>query len=494
MTPTSTALKQIQTFLATEKKMLLNGQWCAGQKGEILPAINPATEDIIGRFYAGGTGDVQVAIEAAHNSFHDKRWRNKTPAEKARILWRLADLIEEHGDRLALLETLDGGKPYQAARQGEIPMAAESFRYYAGWCTKISGRTSDISIPGDFHCYSRREPAGVVGLITPWNGPLVMAAWKMAPALAAGCSVILKPSEVTSLSTLYLAELIVEAGIPDGVVNIVPGPGATVGAALVNSPLVHKVSFTGSTQTGKSLVQAAMGNLKKLTLELGGKSPVIVYKDADLAKAIPGIADGIFGNAGQVCVAGSRLFAAPEIYDDLLSGLIDYAQNITVGDGVNPETTMGPLISEEHRARVTGYVAKGLAQGATLATGGIALDRKGYFMTPTILTDVTPGNCVAAEEIFGPVLSVMKTDHMDHVIAAANATDFGLAGSVWTRDISTAHKTVADIRAGLMWINCHGIPDMAIPFGGYNQSGWGREGGPEGIEYYTELKSVVTAL
>lgn len=494
MTPSSTALQQIKAFLATEKKMLINGQWCKGQNGNILSAINPATEDLIGRFYSGGTIETAKAIEAAHTSFQDKRWRSKIPAEKARILWRLADLIEEHGDRLALLETLDGGKPFQAARLGEIPMAAESFRYYAGWCTKISGTTSDISLPGDFHCYSRREPIGVVGLITPWNGPLVMAAWKLAPALAAGCSVILKPSEVTSLSTLYLAELIMEAGIPDGVVNIVPGPGATVGATLVNSPLVQKVSFTGSTQTGKSLIQAATGNLKKLTLELGGKSPVIVFKDADLAKAIPGIAGGIFGNAGQVCVAGSRLFAAPEIYDDLLAGLIDDAQNITVGDGINPETTMGPLISDEHRARVIGYVEKGLAQGATLATGGNALDRKGFFMAPTILTDVAPENCVAVEEIFGPVLSVIKTKNMDNVIAAANATEFGLAGSVWTRDISTAHKTVANIRAGLMWINCHGLPDMAIPFGGYNQSGWGREGGPEGIESYTELKSVIAAL
>ena len=494
MQPSKTAQDQVKNFLSQPLKMLIDGRWCTGKNNRTQSVINPATGGQIGSYYTSSGAAVDKAIAAANQAFVDKRWRGKAVTEKACILWQLADLIEKHGDILALLETLDGGKPYAAARLGEIPMAAESFRYYAGWCTKLAGKNIDILTPDDFHAYTKRAPIGVVGLITPWNGPLVMAAWKIAPALAAGCSVVIKPSEITSLSTLYLGKLLKKAGLPDGVVNIVPGAGPTVGAALVNSPLVKKVSFTGSTLTGKKLVQAAIGNLKKLTLELGGKSPVIVYKDADLSKAIPGIADGIFGNAGQVCVAGSRLFVAPEIYDDLLAGLINYAKNITVGDGLDPATTMGPLISQQHLDRVLGYVKIGIAEGATLITGGKRIGESGYFMEPTILTNVRAENCIAREEIFGPVLSVIKIDNMDNVVEQANASDFGLAGSVWTRDISLAHKTAAEINAGIFWINCHGLPDMAMPFGGYNQSGWGREGGLEGLEYYTELKSVIAAL
>ncbi len=494
MHPSQSALQHVRDFLSQPLKMFIGGQWVAAVNEEILKAVNPATEEICASFHMGSATDTNQAIAAADKAFRDKIWCGKPVTEKARILWRIADLIEEHGDILALLETLDGGKPYQAARQGEIPMAAESFRYYAGWCSKISGKTTDILTPGDFHAYTKREPVGVVGLITPWNGPLVIAAWKMAPALAAGCSVVLKPSEITSLSTLYLGRLLVEAGLPDGVVNIVPGLGETVGATIMNSSLVKKVSFTGSTETGKKLIQASACNLKKLTLELGGKSPVIVYKDADLKQVIPGIANGIFGNSGQVCVAGSRLFAAPEIYDDLLTGLIDHAKNIKVGDPLDSGTSMGPLISEQHLDRVLFYVEQGIAQGATLMTGGKRIGTGGYFMEPTILTNVSAGNCLAQKEIFGPVLSILKMDNMDQVIEQANATDFGLAGSVWTRDISLAHKTAGEVKAGIFWINCHGLPDMAMPFGGYNQSGWGREGGVEGLEYYTELKSVIAAL
>ncbi len=358
MQPSKSIHDDVTKLLSDPQKMLIDGRWVSSASGQIFESLNPATGKVFASFYAGTKEDTEKAIEAASQSFDDKRWCGKTPTEKARILWRIADLIDENADILALLETLDGGKPYGAARYGEIPVAAESFRYYAGWCTKIHGKTMDISIPGDFHSYSRREPIGVVGLITPWNGPLVMAAWKCAPALAAGCSIILKPSEVTSLSTLYLGHLMIQAGIPDGVVNIVTGDGMIVGNTIIHHPLVQKVSFTGSTATGKKLIQAAAGNLKKLTLELGGKSPVIVYKDADLEKAIAGIGAGIFSNAGQVCVAGSRLFAAPEIYDDLLTGLIEYARNIKVGSGLDPATTMGPLISKEHLARVLGYVKK----------------------------------------------------------------------------------------------------------------------------------------
>ena len=488
------ARRKLQSFVSSPQKALINGCWVETKKQAITQTENPATGKVFGTFYAGDETDADAGIAAAHVSFSDGRWQKVTPAAKAKILWRIADLIEEHGDMLALLETMDGGKLYAGARQGEIPYAAESFRYYAGWCTKLEGKTVDISAPGDYHAYTRREPVGVVGLITPWNGALVMAAWKIAPALAAGCSIVIKPSELTSLSTLYLGRLFAEAGLPDGVVNIVPGPGSKVGAALVNSGLVSKVSFTGSTQTGKNLVRSAAGNLKKLTLELGGKSPVIVYKDADLSKAIPGIAQGIFSGAGQVCVAGSRLFAAPEIYDDLIEGLVDYARNIRVGDTFDPHSEMGPLISGAHRKSVLGYIERGIAEGATLATGGKSCGDHGYFMEPTILTNVSPENCVAKDEIFGPVLSVVKVDNMAEAIALANGTDFGLAGSVWTQDIGLAHKTAQAIKAGIFWINCHGVPDMAIPFGGYNQSGWGREGGAEGLSYYTELKSVIAAL
>ncbi|WP_210414136.1 aldehyde dehydrogenase family protein [Luteithermobacter gelatinilyticus] len=484
----------VKNYLASPRPMLINGVWHSPENAALIDCIDPATAERIGTVYAAGGDQVEAAVTAARHSFTDKRWRAKTPAEKARILWRVGDLIEQHADTLAFLETLDGGKPLTAARQGEIPAAAESFRYYAGWCTKLGGRTTDISIPGDFHAYTRREPVGVVGLITPWNGPLVMAAWKIAPALAAGCSVIIKPAEVTCLSTLYLGELLIEAGLPDGVVNILPGNGAAVGAALVQHPQVNKVSFTGSTATGKKLVQAATGNLKKLTLELGGKSPVIVYNDADLEKTISGVAQGIFSNSGQVCVAGSRVFVEAGIYDDLLGGLINYAENLVIGPGLDPATEMGPLISDQQLNSVRNYVDSALQEGASLVTGGKKLNRKGYFMQPTILTGVRPGMRVMKEEIFGPVLSVMKVDDMAKVIALANSSDYGLAGSVWTRDISKAHKIAAEIQAGIFWINCHGIPDMAMPFGGTKQSGWGREAGLEGLEHYTELKSVIAAL
>ncbi len=486
--------KAVIDYLATPRPFLVNGEWITSDENLIENSIDPATEKVIGSFYAAAIQDVNKAITAAHSSFQQKNWRGKTPSEMAKHLWTIADLIDEHGDTLAYLETLDGGKPFAAARYGEVSMAAESFRYYAGWCSKIGGRTTDISIPGDFHSYTKKEPIGVVGLITPWNGPLVMAAWKIAPALAAGCSLVIKPSELTSLSTLYLGKLISEAGIPDGVVNIVPGDGETVGATIVNSPMVKKVSFTGSTETGKKLIQASAGNLKKLTLELGGKSPVLVFDDADLGKAIPGIADGIFSNAGQVCVAGSRLYAAPEIYDDLLSGLIDYANNLRVGSGLDPKTQMGPLISAQHRNKVLRYISDGIDQGAKVEAGGNKIDGDGFFIEPTILSDVAPSNCVAQEEIFGPVLSIIKIENMDEAIVQANASNYGLAGSVWTQDISKAHKIASEINAGIFWINCHGIPDMAVPFGGYNQSGWGREGGPEGLDYYLETKSVIAAL
>jgi acyl-CoA reductase-like NAD-dependent aldehyde dehydrogenase len=480
-------------FLAQAHDPLIDGKWRASREGGRFTTFNPSDGTALAMVSSGTSEDVDAAVAAARRSFADRRWRGQTAAARARIMWKLADLIEANGELLAQLETLDIGKPYAGARHGEVPAAAECFRYYAGFCTKIEGRTREISAPGSYFCYTRSEPAGVCGLIVPWNGPLVIGAWKLAPALAAGCSVVLKPPELAPLSLLALGGLLAEAGLPDGVVNIVTGGGAT-GAGLAAHADIDRLSFTGSTATARRVLAAAAGNFKKLTLELGGKSPAIVFEDADIEAAVAGVAGGIFGNAGQVCVASSRLYVRRQLYKSFLEALGAAANALRVGPGFDPGSAMGPLISAEHRAQVHAHVERGQTQGARLLTGGANLPGPGYFYPPTILADATSAMSVVQEEIFGPVLCATPFDDEAEVIACANDSRYGLAGSIWTRDLSRAHRVVAEIGAGLLWINCHGLPDPAMSFGGYRESGWGRELGPEALDGFLAQKSVIARL
>jgi phenylacetaldehyde dehydrogenase len=484
-------------FLAHPHKLLIDDEWVGAASGKTFDVYNPATGTVLTTVAEADKEDVERAVRAARRAFDEGPWRKMTASERGRLLWKLAELLERNLEEFAELESVDNGKPLAVARVADVPLAVDMFRYMGGWATKITGTTIPWSVPNDFLSYTVREPVGVVAQIIPWNFPLLMAAWKLAPALAAGCAVVLKVAEQTPLSALRLGELIQEAGFPKGVVNILAGYGETAGAALAAHNDVDKVAFTGSTEVGRLIVQAAAGNLKKVSLELGGKSPTIVFDDADVEAAIPGAASAIFFNHGQCCCAGSRLYAQKKVFDRVLEGVAAQAKKITLGSGLDPTTRMGPLVSDEQFRRVTGYIESGVREGATLVTGGKnGGNGGGYFVEPTVFTDTKPTMQIVQEEIFGPVVCAESFDDndLDRIARQANDTPYGLAASIWTKDISKAHKLARLIRSGTVWINCHNVFDAALPFGGYKQSGWGREMGGEVLTNYTEVKAVTARL
>jgi len=488
----------VAEFVDKPRKMLINGKWVNSISGKTFPTYNPATGEVLAHVAEGDRQDIEQAVSAARKAFDQGPWRKMTASERGRLIWKLADLVEEHTEELAYLESLDNGKPLVIARAADVPLAVDLLRYMAGWATKIEGNTIPISVPytpgAKYLAYTLREPVGVAGQIIPWNFPLLMAAWKLGPALATGCTVVLKPAEQTPLSCLLLGELVMQAGFPEGVVNIVPGYGETAGAALAAHPDVDKIAFTGSTEVGKLIVHAAAGNLKKVSLELGGKSPNVVFKDADLDAAIPGSASAIFFNHGQCCCAGSRLYVEKPVFDRVVEGVAAEARKIHVGSGLEPGTHMGPLVSEEQLNRVCGYLEAGFSEGARAVVGGRRSGEKGYFVEPTVLVDTHESMKVVQEEIFGPVVTAMPFDDPEEILPRANNSDYGLAAAVWTRDIGKAHRVAEALRAGTVWINCYNIFDAALPFGGYKQSGWGREMGHDALSLYTQTKAVCTKI
>jgi aldehyde dehydrogenase (NAD+) len=484
---------RVEKFLHSgPKKLFIGGEFVESLSGKTFDTVNPATGEVITSVYEADAPDVERAVNAAERAFHGD-WAKVTPSERGRLLWKLADLMEEHATALAQLETIDNGKPVSHARIADVPLAIDHFRYYAGWATKLSGEVIGNSVSPNMLTYTRREPIGVVGLIIPWNFPLLLAAWKMGAALASGNAVILKSAEQTPLTAIYLAELIRQAGFPDGVVNIISGYGPTAGAAITQHPRIRKVAFTGSTEVGKLIMQQATGNLKRVSLELGGKSPNIIFPDADFSKAIPGALMGIFFNMGQVCCAGSRLFVHKKVYDNVLADMTSYASKMKVGPGLDETTEIGPLVSNEQFDRVCTYLQKGRDEGATPILGGQALNGAGYFVPPTIFADVNDNMTIAKEEIFGPVIAAMPFDdetQIADVIRRANDTEYGLAAGVWTTDIRRAHKVAHALEAGTVWVNCYNSFDAAVPFGGYKQSGYGRDNGSYALEQYSQVKAI----
>jgi phenylacetaldehyde dehydrogenase len=489
---------EVARFLREQpKRLFIGGRWVESASGKTFDTLDPATGEVLAKVAEAGAEDVDRAVAAARRSFESGVWSDLPPAERAKVLWRIGDMIEERSLEFAQLDSLDNGMPVNDALLFYVPLAAATFRYYAGWVTKLDGATQQVSLPGKYLSYTLRQAIGVVGQIIPWNFPIVMAAWKLAPALACGNSVVLKPAEETPLSALLLAELMHEAEVPDGVVNVVPGPGETAGARLAAHPDVDKIAFTGSTEVGKLITRAsADSNLKKVSLELGGKSPNIVFADADLTQAVSGAFFGMFLNQGQVCSAGSRLFVESKVYDQTLEELVKTVEETRMGPGIDPVTQMGPVVSKAQMDRVLGYIAVGNREGARVIAGGGRADDlgPGYFVRPTVFADVDAKMRIAQEEIFGPVVSAIPFTDEDDLIAKANSTIYGLAAGVWTTNVKRAHRVAHALRAGTVFVNCYHIVDPVTPWGGFKQSGWGRELGPQALDLYTELKNVIVDI
>jgi aldehyde dehydrogenase (NAD+) len=478
-------------FLRKPKQLLINGKWVSAKSGKTFETINPANEEVLALLAEGDKADVDEAVKAARKAL-DGKWGSMGPHERARYLLKIAELIDSHADELAELETLDNGKGVTFSRGFDVPAAAETFRYYAGWCTKIYGETNP-SDPSMFN-YTLREPVGVCGQIIPWNFPLLMAAWKLGPALCCGNTVVLKPAEQTPLTALRLGELILEAGLAEGVVNIITGFGPGAGSSIAEHPDVDKVAFTGSTEVGKIILKASAGNLKRVSLELGGKSPNIIFPDADMKEAVPTSMMGVFFNSGQVCCAGTRIFVQKDMYDNVVDQLTTFSKGMSYGDPLDPKTVMGPVVSKEQFDRVKRYLDVGKKEGAKVTAGGEPGTGKGYFVKPTVFADVNNNMKIAREEIFGPVATAIPFKDESDAVLQGNDTEYGLAAAVWTRDIGRAHKVARALKAGTVWVNCYNQIDAISPFGGYKQSGFGRELGKHALELYSQVKSVYVKL
>jgi len=491
----ATAVAETQVFSAPkvrQTKLLIDGKWVDAASGKTFATVNPATEEKIADVAEGDAIDIDRAAKAARKAFESGPWSRMDARDRGRLMNRLADLIEENFDELAALETLDNGKPIRDSRAADLPLVIDCLRYYAGWADKIHGQT--IPIRGDYFCYTRREPLGVAGQIIPWNFPMLMVAWKWGPALAAGCTIVMKPAEQTPLTCLRMGELALEAGFPAGVINIVPGYGPTAGAALVKHPMVDKIAFTGEHRTAQIIMTDAAATLKRLTFELGGKSPNVIFADSDLDAAVAGTEFGLFFNQGQCCCAGSRVFVEQSVHKEFVNKLVSRAADRKLGNPLDMTTIQGPQVDKDQFDKILSYVEKGKAAGADCVTGGARFGDKGFYVQPTIFDNVTDSMPIATDEIFGPVLSVLPFKSADEVIERANNTFYGLAAAVWTKDVQKAHRFAREVRAGTVWVNCYDVFDAAAPFGGFKMSGIGRELGEAGLANYTELKTVTMNL